>query len=149
MTVGSVVVDDKSGAAELHLEFDRPTVRGVTVLALRVRGEVDLRTADALGDALREGLDELARQEREDPIVETKVFVIDLRGVGFIGARGLDTIIAAARDARRRREPVRLVVDHNRAVFRPAELVGLDTLFGLYEDFEDAVTGGPPHTARS
>lgn len=67
----------EQSAAELQLEFDRPRVRGVTVLALRVRGEVDLLTAGAFGAAVRQGLEELTRQEREDPVVQTKALLID------------------------------------------------------------------------
>jgi anti-sigma B factor antagonist len=127
----------------LQLEFERRSVREVTVLVLRVRGEVDVLTAGALGDAVREGLEELARQEREDAVVQTKALLIDLREVAFIGASGLNTLITTTRDAPRRREPVRLVVDHNHAVIRPADLLGLDTVFGLYDDLDDAVTGPP------
>ena len=52
--------------------------------------------------------------------METQALLIDLREVAFIGASGLNTLITAARDSSRRREPVRLVVDHNHAVVRPA-----------------------------
>jgi anti-anti-sigma factor len=127
----------------LQLEFERRSVRKVTVLVLRVRGEVDVLTAGALGDAVREGLEELARQEREDAVVQTKTLLIDLREVAFIGASGLNTLITTTRDAPWRRELVRLVVDHNHAVIRPADLLGLDTVFGLYDDLDDAVTGPP------
>jgi anti-anti-sigma regulatory factor len=40
--------------------------------------------------------------------VETQALLIDLREVAFIGASGLNTLITAARDSPRRREPVRL-----------------------------------------
>jgi anti-anti-sigma regulatory factor len=101
-------VAEQSGT-ELHLQFDQRGVRGSTVLVLRVRGEVDMLTAGPLGGAVCQGLEELARQEREDAVVQTKALLIDLREVAFIGASGLNTLITIAREVAppRRRPPRR------------------------------------------
>lgn len=105
--------------ARVTLSFTRPTVSGVSALALTVHGEVDASTADTLYRAVQAGLAELDRQEREDPVVQTRALLIDLREVAFLGIRGLDRLLAAARNTSATRGPLRLVVDHNNAVIRP------------------------------
>jgi anti-sigma B factor antagonist len=99
-----------------------------------VRGAVDGLTATRLRDAIMRGLK--ARSGR--PVV------VDLSAVEFFGSAGLRTLWqAAAEDAETPGfTPLRLVVDHNRPVIRPMELVGLDKFLELYYDMPSAIAGG-------
>jgi anti-sigma B factor antagonist len=102
-------------------------------LILVVRGAVDGLTAPRLRAAIADVLDDL----RGRPLV------VDLTEVSFLGSAGLRTLHDAAREAEHRPEftPLRIVVDQNRPVVRPIEIVGLDAILALYEDVADAVEG--------
>jgi anti-sigma B factor antagonist len=65
--------------------------------------------------------------------------VIDLTGVTFLGSPGLQALVDATRAARRRCEPLRIVVDHTRPVIRPIEMAGLDDLLALFHTVDQAV----------
>jgi anti-sigma B factor antagonist len=98
-----------------------------------VSGAVDGLTAGRLRDAIMRGFE--ARSGR--PVV------VDLSAVEFFGSAGLRTLWqAAAEDADTPDfTPLRVVVDHNRPVIRPMELVGLDKFLELYYDMPSAIEG--------
>jgi anti-sigma B factor antagonist len=102
-------------------------------LILAVKGAVDGLTAPRLRAAIADGFDQL----RGRPLV------LDLTLVRFLGSAGLRTLHDAAREAEHRPDftPLRIVVDQNRPVVRPIEIVGLDGILALYEDVADAVRG--------
>lgn len=72
----------------------------------------------------------------------TGVLVLDLSDVTFLDSAGksglLDTAGAAIPTPAGRR-PLRVVVDHTRAVTRPLEITGLDLLLELHDTRESAL----------
>jgi anti-sigma B factor antagonist len=48
-------------------------------------------------------------------------------------------LVDATRTARRRSEPLHIVVDHTRPVIRPIELAGLDDVLALFHTVDQAV----------
>jgi anti-sigma B factor antagonist len=59
--------------------------------------------------------------------------------VTFLGSPGLQALVDATRAARRRNEPLHIVVDHTRPVIRPIELAGLDDILALFRTVGQAV----------
>lgn len=102
-------------------------------IVLAVAGEVDIHTAGRLRDAISVGFAEPAAE----------LVVLDLTEVTFLGSFGLTALVTATREARDRREPLRVVVDHNRPVIRPIQLSGLDDVLALYHSIEDALARPP------
>jgi anti-sigma B factor antagonist len=51
----------------------------------------------------------------------------------------LQALVDVTQAAQRRREPLRIVVDHNRPVIRPIEVTGLDEVLALFDTVEDAL----------
>lgn len=102
-------------------------------VVLAVTGEVDGLTAHRLRAAITEGF----AKRNGRPLV------VDLSAAGFFGSAGLRALWEAADEASARAgfEPLRVVVDHNRPVIRPIELVGLDAVLALYSDVPSATVG--------
>lgn len=100
-------------------------------VVLVVDGAVDLITAPRLRSAIAEAFDDLG----ERPLV------IDLSSVRLLGSPGLRALADAAREAAKHNgsAPLRIVVDQNRPVIRPIEIVGLDGALALYNDIDEAV----------
>jgi anti-sigma B factor antagonist len=109
------------------LDITHRQLGGAQVVA--VLGEVDLDTAPELYAAVTAGF------ERADG----KPCVLDLTEVGFLGSSGLAALVNAAKHAKARREPLRIVVDSNRPVIRPIEITGLDSVLSLYHTVEEAL----------
>lgn len=101
-------------------------------MVLKVEGEIDGLTAPRLRTAVIEAFDRL----------EDKPLVVDLTTVRFLGSAGLRALFDIARESvhQHGRQPLRVVVDHNRPVVRPIEIVGLDNVLALYESVSDAFT---------
>jgi anti-sigma B factor antagonist len=99
-------------------------------LVVMVAGEIDLFTVDRLRAAVAAGFDELRDGE---------IMVIDLTEVTFLASQGLQALVDVTQAAQRRREPLRIVVDHNRPVIRPIEVTGLDEVLALFDTVEDAL----------
>jgi anti-sigma B factor antagonist len=99
-------------------------------LVVTVAGEIDLLTVARLRSAVAAGFDKLRDGE---------ILVIDLTDVTFLGSPGLQVLVDVTQAARRRREPLRLVVDHTRPVIRPIELTGLDDFLALFDTVDDAL----------
>jgi len=70
-----------------------------------------------------------------------RMLVLDLTQVRFLGSAGLRTLLDSAAEAvtHRGHEPLRVVVDENRPVVRPIEIVGLDNVLALYHSVSDAL----------
>jgi anti-sigma B factor antagonist len=98
------------------------------ILVLKVTGEIDMETAPALCQAVIAGID----QARGEPCI------LDLTSVMFLGSAGLTALVQATRHAEQRREPLRIVVDHNRPVIRPIQVTGLDDVLSLYHSVNEA-----------
>jgi anti-sigma B factor antagonist len=108
-------------------------------VVLAVVGEVDVHTAGRLGEAISVGFAEPAAE----------LVVVDLTEVTFLGSSGLTALVTATREARDRREPLRVVVDHNRPVIRPIQISGLDDVLALYHSLEDALAQPPAGSGGS
>ena len=106
---------------------------GETALIVTVRGEVDGLTAPRLRTALDHAFGRL----------DGRVLVLDLTQVEFLGSPGLRVLLDCARVAARTPgyQPMRVVVDQNRPVVLPIEIVGLDHVLALYESVNDAIAG--------
>jgi anti-anti-sigma factor len=94
---------------------------------VRVWGEIDLLTAPMLRAALDEQLDS-----------SPPVLVIDLNGVTFLGACGVEVLIEASERAARAATALRLVY-RTRAVAWPLEVLDLDGLFPHYLELAAAL----------
>lgn len=103
-------------------------------LVVTVAGEIDMLTVNRLRAAVAAGFDQLPHGA---------TLVIDLTDVTFLGSPGLQALVEATRAAQRRREPLRIVVDHTRPVIRPIELAGLDDLLALFHTVEQALQCAP------
>ena len=97
------------------------------VVVLHVAGEIDLLTANLLGERVRE-------QQR---LAANRVLVLDLSAVSFMGSSGLAEIVAAAQA-----DSAQLVlVATSRAVLRPLEATGLLPMLTIYESLDEAIAG--------
>jgi anti-sigma B factor antagonist len=108
----------------------RRVVQDQEALVVTVAGEIDLLTVDRLRAAVSDGFDELP---------EGAILVIDLTDVTFLGSPGLQALVDATRVARRRYEPLCIVVDHTRPVVRPIEVTGLDDVLALFHTVDEAL----------
>jgi anti-sigma B factor antagonist len=100
-------------------------------LVLSIDGEIDGLTAPRLRAAIGTAFDHL----------NGRVLVLDLTEVRFLGSAGLRTLLDSAAEAARHDgyQPLRVVVDENRPVIRPIEIVGLDNVLALYHSVGDAL----------
>jgi anti-sigma B factor antagonist len=125
-------VGARGPAAEqvVRIETGRVVRAQAQALVVMVAGEIDGFTVDRLRAAVAAGLDQLG---------DTEILVLDLTEVTFLGSPGLQALFDVAQAARRRREPLRLVVDANRPVIRPIQLTGLDDVLALFDTLDAAV----------
>jgi anti-sigma B factor antagonist len=109
--------------------------RGDAVV-LAVTGDVDGLTAPRLAAAVAAAFRVLCG----------RVLVLDLSHVRFIGSTGLRTLRESAHAAVHQRgvRPLRIVIDQNRPLIRPIEIVGLDQVLALYHTVEDALAARDP-----
>jgi anti-sigma B factor antagonist len=99
-------------------------------LVVTVAGEIDMYTVDRLRTAVAAGFDQLH---------DAQILVIDLTKVTFLSSEGLQALVEVTQTARRRREPLPIVVDQTRPVIRPIEITGLDAVLALFDTVEDAL----------
>jgi anti-anti-sigma factor len=105
--------------------------RGVDdVLVVRVAGEVDIRTAPALQEALSETLERMT---------DGRV-VLDLTDVSFFSSQGLAVLAQAAAQADHHHCTLRIVVGVNPLVRRSIEVTGLDRVLSLCVNVVEAVS---------
>ena len=97
------------------------------VVIMQVAGEIDLLTANLLGERVRE----------QQVLPSNRVLILDLSGVSFMGSSGLAEIVAAAQA-----DSAQLVlVATSRTVLRPLEATGLLPMLTIYETVDDAIAG--------
>jgi anti-sigma B factor antagonist len=89
---------------------------------------------DRLRAAVTAGFDQLRDRE---------ILVIDLTAVTFFASAGLQALVDVTEAAQQRREPLRIVVDHNRPVIHPIKIIGLDHVLALYDTVEQALHPTP------
>jgi anti-sigma B factor antagonist len=104
---------------------------------LTVRGDVDGLTAFRLRTVIVEAFDRL----------DGRLLVVDLTEVTLLGSAGLRILRESAEEAVHHRgvRPLRIVVDANRPVIRPIEIVGLDQVLALYYSIDHALAGDELH----
>ena len=100
-------------------------VSGSSVV-ISVAGAIDIATTGQLDDALGAGL-----------CRRPKGLIVDLTGVGFLGAAGLTTMLRARQHAMARGTRFDLVCP-KRLPRRIIEIVGLDAVFSLHESVAEA-----------
>lgn len=102
-----------------------------------VHGEIDGLTAPRLRKVLAEAFDRL----------DGRPLVVDLTGVNLLGSAGLRVLRDGADEAVHHRGvlPLRVVVDENRPVIRPIEVVGFDQILALYHNVDHALVGDDLH----
>lgn len=102
-----------------------------TTVVLSVEGSIDALTTPRLREALREAFNRL----------DGRVLVVDLSTVDFLGSPGLQALSDGAREASQHPgyRTMRVVVDQNRPVLRPIEIVGLDGVLAMYHDLPAAL----------
>ncbi|HEX6405227.1 MAG TPA: anti-sigma factor antagonist [Pseudonocardiaceae bacterium] len=103
-------------------------------LVVTVAGEIDQSTVERLRAAVTTAFDQLRDGE---------ILVIDLTAVTFFGSPGLQALVDVTDAAQQRREPLRIVVDHNRPVIRPLQITGLGNVLALYDTVEQALQPTP------
>jgi anti-sigma B factor antagonist len=122
----SAQYDAETPLPQLDVRYVDSNVDGALVVA--VTGEIDHETAPVLEQALPAALD-----QARGPCV------LDLTSVRFLGAVGLATLVNATNQAEARGTPLRIVVDGNRPVIRPIQVMDLDDELRLYHTVEDAL----------
>lgn len=100
-------------------------------VVLLVEGEIDGLTAPRLRGAIGTAFERL----------NGRVLILDMTQVQFLGSAGLRTLLDSAAEAMHHDgyQPLRVVVDENRPVIRPIEIVGLDNVLALYHSVSDAL----------
>jgi len=100
-------------------------------LILFLDGEIDGLTVPRMRAAIGTAFERL----------DGRILVLDLTEIRFLGSAGLRTLLDSAAEAVAHRgdQPLRVVVDENRPVVRPIEIVGLDNVLALYHSVGDAL----------
>ena len=101
--------------------------RGAGVV-LHVRGELDLRTASRLTDAVEDAM-------RDVP----PVLVIDLSAVDFLASRGLEALVLAHQAAG---ETAVRVVANSGPTVRALQVSGLRGFLNVHDSVTEALAGG-------
>jgi anti-anti-sigma factor len=107
-------------------------VRPEAVL-VHAKGEIDSSTASELRPQLASALQQAGDHE-------SRLLIIDLRGVTYFGSAGLNAVLDCHKQGLRAQTSVRLVAD-NELVVRPIEVTNLDSLLDLYPSLPDALKG--------
>ncbi len=100
-------------------------------LVLHVTGEVDMLTAPILAEQIN-------YQVGADGVAAGRSLVVDLTGVGFLGSAGLAVLAEASKRASDQALPKVRVVAGSRAVLRPIEVTGLDSVLDIHADLASA-----------
>ena len=117
------------GASDFRLEEDHPRPGTVVV---SVHGDLDLHSADELGDRLVGVVDR-----------GVSMLVVDLSDVEFVDSQGLGALLRGTRRFGAGKERFRLVVP-TPEVRRVFEITALDQVFPLDESRELAIAHGEP-----
>lgn len=98
------------------------------ILVVAISGDLDMLTAPDVMTAIR-----LAGHSGSAAVV------VDLTGVTFLSAAGMNLLVDAHRETRSARRFV--VVADGSATSRPLRLMGIDTLVTLYRTLDEALVG--------
>jgi len=114
----------------VRIQTSRIAQANSEALVVTVSGEIDLYTVDRFRAAVTTGFNQLH---------DDQMLVVDLTDVTFLSSDGLQALLDLTQTARRRREPLPIVVDHTRPVIRPIEITGLETALALFTSVDDAL----------
>jgi len=123
---GPVRALNEASQASQQIDVDIEQVSPGAVV-VHVTGEIDLLTANYLGERLREQLKP-----------DHQVLVLDLTAVSFLGSAGLAEIVAVSQASGASGCKLVLVAT-NRAVLRPLEVTGLSSLLNMYDSVDTAL----------
>lgn len=101
--------------------------RGEVVIA-RVRGELDIAVAPAMGDRIQAGVPTSAR-----------TLVIDLSDLDFMDSSGVAMLFSVARRLDSRRQELRVVSGSGHPVSRVLEIVEFDRAAPVHESLDEAL----------
>lgn len=118
------MADDTSDVGEV-VRFD-VVPHGGDALVMHVVGEIDTLTAPVL------------RAQLDEHLPRTRLLVLDMSQVSFLGSAGLAVLVAVKDDADRRGHRLRLVPG-SRIVTRALEATGLLNLFEVAGDVAQAL----------
>jgi anti-sigma B factor antagonist len=110
---------------DASFEVTESEPNGVPVL--NARGEIDVATAPEFHEALAEMISHTPQ-----------LVIVNLTDVSFIDSTGLGVLVGALRDVRTTGGDLRLVVTQPQ-IIKLLELTGLDNVFEIVSDTEDAV----------
>ena len=113
---------------DFEVSLEGPEVDGAYVVA--VAGEVDLLSAPALKEALRDAI-----------AAGAKRIVIDMTATRFIDSTTLGVILGASKRLRPQGGEVVLVIDHP-SIRKIFEITLLDRAFQIFETREQALAAG-------
>lgn len=106
-------------------------------VVVRVAGDLDAASADALREGLRTALP-AARQQ------PTRLLVVDLQEVSYFGSAGLNAMLDCRDEAATQGVAMRLVSTHP-VVTRPIEVTGLTEVLAVHPSLAAALdSAGPP-----
>ncbi|WP_344427089.1 STAS domain-containing protein [Pseudonocardia ailaonensis] len=123
-------VPDRHLRADLHMGADHSVITVV--------GELDSSSVEKFRDAVRRAL-----------IGGTRILVVDLGPITFLGSAGLAALMWTDKIGRRVDTSVRFVCPpENRLVSRPIELTGLAAYLALFPTQVDAAQWRLPHDGQ-
>lgn len=106
-------------------------------LVVHVAGEIDISTVGDLEATMKRSETQATPEGQNHPLI-----VIDLRGVTFIGAEGLRSLVAAQKRIVAAGGVMRVVVPGEGGIIRRLiELSGVESLLELFESVEAAIAG--------
>ena len=109
------------------ISFTRNDIADSGAVVLSVSGEVDLLTAD-----------EFAKRLTDAAARPTRIVVVDLSGVQFLGSVALSALISTAETTRADGVELRIVA-RERIILRPLEITGINHDLHVFGTVEDAL----------
>lgn len=107
---------------------------------VHVAGEIDISTVGDLEATIKRSETQATQEGQGNPVI-----VIDLRGVTFLGAEGLRSLVASQNRIAAAGGTMRVVVPGEGGVIRRLlELSGVESLLELFESVEDAISPDRP-----
>ncbi len=112
----------------VELEID---VQGEVVIA-RVRGELDIAGARAMGERIHDAVP-----------ISARTLVVDFSELDFIDSSGIAMLFGLARRLGSRRQELRVVVDSGKPVSRVLQIVEFDRAAPVHESLDEALAATP------
>ena len=110
-----------------EVQVDRQVQDSVVVVT--VSGEINLTTAPEVLQAVMVGTGE----------ADGRLCVVDLTGVSFLGSPGLAMLVTASQQTSSLGGELRIVIDPDQPIIRPAQITGLIDILALYGSVDEAL----------